>query len=571
MAKPSEVPEIFCTDTNYSTLSQRPGRNGTPTKVDGGAAWRNEGAKPAEGADGQWFNYDANIWSKYVRWVYEGSNTPDADAHIVETDFTGMAKIRTAQFGVSGVTPNALHVASFRGAIAPAQDGAWFQFTGDSTEKAGVDIQASGRTALSVFTSEEAANHGYGRYPSQIVRTGGHGVISHRWNALPVDVKSAIGSEYAYFTGYSASGDNAYCFLGAGDGRLAKLHRRSGSGAILELRTEDNTQTRGLAIYSTNAPAIDGSTIGQSATIYVDTSGNSQDSGPRPTAYLGGRMQDGLISVTTEPERASWSGAAAGVTGYVKANSGQTKLANGSAGVFAIRGAGGCGFRAVIQAPGSSQPEFDVPPLQSGYDVRILDEGAQHLSMSYTSDGDVYGFNVGDRFGLTAQKAPGDTRLLRARRGSGGEGYSAESMVTYRGYPIHWVRALKLPLPLQDTVTSLITLNSQTANGPTPPMVVGEGSYLIKYWANGVVKNNETHQITLEVVHNTSTTVIRSLPIGTYQTSGTAHFQVAGGVIQEFTNGSGHQSWSLRISLAGITQVASGDVLDCGLEVIALS
>lgn len=574
MAKPTIIPEIFCVDTNYSTLAQRPARNGTPTKVNGGAAWRNEGAKPAEGADAQWFNYDANVWSQYVKWVHEGSDTPDADAHIVETNTAGTAKILTAQLGLGGVAPSTPEVLLVRGQIPALQTGAAFAFTGDSTAEAGLTVQASGRSALSVFTSEDGSDHAYGKYPAEVVRTAGHGIVSHKWNTLPADAKTAFGSDTGFFTAYAGPGDSTYCFFGAGDGRLAKLHRRSGSGAILELRTEDGTETRGLAIYSTNSPAVDGSTTGQSASIYVDTSGSGSDTGPRPTAYIGGRMQDGLVSVTTEPERATWSGAGAAIVGHLKTNTGQTKLADGSAAIMAIRGAGGCGLRVVVPKSGSLTPEFDVPPLETGYDVRIIDEGAQHVSMRYAPDGDLYGFNVGDRFGLTAQKAVGDTRLLRARRGSAGEGYGAESVVTYRGYPIHWIKAVSTTIGLQDPTTVLTTISSNIDTGPTPPMQLKENARIvIKFWVNGKVTTNQNHELTLQVIDNNITTVIHSVPMGIYKETNQGDVQDAfncSGGIPYTIPADGHRSFSIRLLVGGTQQGAGGDVYNFGLEVIAL-
>lgn len=88
--KPTTL-DLFATQTNYTTGPA--GLIGTLTKIAPPGAEITEGSKANQAAFAQWENYLKNQWTVWLDWVRLGVNTPDEDAHIIETDANGTATI----------------------------------------------------------------------------------------------------------------------------------------------------------------------------------------------------------------------------------------------------------------------------------------------------------------------------------------------------------------------------------------------------------------------------------------------------------------------------------------------
>jgi hypothetical protein len=87
MAKPTDTIQQIATDTNFST-SPVVAVNGQPTKV--ALATPAEGLIPGKAAGAANLNWLWNIANKFLQWVADGTDQPDATAHLVETDSTGL-------------------------------------------------------------------------------------------------------------------------------------------------------------------------------------------------------------------------------------------------------------------------------------------------------------------------------------------------------------------------------------------------------------------------------------------------------------------------------------------------
>lgn len=85
--KPTDTIQQIATDTNF-TSSPVAAVNGQATKV--ALVDPDEGFVPGRSAGAANLNWLFNPVMKFIQWVKDGSNTPDKDAHIVETDSDGI-------------------------------------------------------------------------------------------------------------------------------------------------------------------------------------------------------------------------------------------------------------------------------------------------------------------------------------------------------------------------------------------------------------------------------------------------------------------------------------------------
>lgn len=90
--KPVITPFIWATDVNYTT-GPAP-LIGTPTKVTTPTATIDEGWKADETPPAQWFNFNFNHTTQWTNWVSFGSSVASVDAHIMETDSDGIARVK---------------------------------------------------------------------------------------------------------------------------------------------------------------------------------------------------------------------------------------------------------------------------------------------------------------------------------------------------------------------------------------------------------------------------------------------------------------------------------------------
>jgi len=97
--KPTQQPEIWASATLYASGP----KVGQPTKASSEAGAAVEGHKPGptEPTTANEFNIFENKLSLFARWVFEGRFDKAADAHIVETDGTGLLSARAADVGDS--------------------------------------------------------------------------------------------------------------------------------------------------------------------------------------------------------------------------------------------------------------------------------------------------------------------------------------------------------------------------------------------------------------------------------------------------------------------------------------
>lgn len=99
MATKPVVSFTFATNANYTSGPQ----TGNPTKVVPGDLLN--GMIPGLGIPAAWHNYIWNISGQWSVWLLAGSDAPDLDAHLVETDASGYGSL--AQLTLGG-TPSAL-------------------------------------------------------------------------------------------------------------------------------------------------------------------------------------------------------------------------------------------------------------------------------------------------------------------------------------------------------------------------------------------------------------------------------------------------------------------------------
>lgn len=582
MAKPSETPQIFCTQANYSTLTARSSRNGTPTKVDAGNAWRNEGAKPAEGSPAQAFNFEANIWSKYVRWVWEGKNTPTADAHIVETNSVGKAAVRSADIGVAGVVPAGNAVLEVRGATA-GKFGALFDFTGKSTTNAAIQFYASQRTVATFDCAESGNDHSYGFYPGVIGRFKGHGFVAHERGLTGAQVKADLGVKRGMFVGHSTGGVNDFAFLGVGEAGLVELRRKADTTtnqrSVPTMNIVNGTGAGGRVLnIIQSAPPRNTST--QHA-VNIDVVSGGTDAAPRTPLFVNSARCEGSTFIGSNPRWSGASGASYGAGAWLKQD-GSDPIGQGSAGIFAVRNtAGGSAFRAVEGNPTGNL--FPVSTAMQTVDVRLIDEGGQHLAMSFSPAASASTFNPGQRLGISAHKRSGNTPLLQVRRGSAGEGFEPESVMTYQSRPIHFIASTlggQAATAWSAGTLTLQTISSNSSNGPTPPMPYPTGAQLFfRAHASGSATVNARYTLTLIIRDNTTNQVVHSSPMGVFRRGNgnntfDAHFSHVTTAKYNFgPGGAGHRSFSLQLNVveAGGQGQAAGVVTDCSLEIICLN
>lgn len=573
MAKPSETPQIFCTQANYSTLVARATRNGTPTKVDAGNAWRNEGAKPAEGSPAQAFNYEANIWSKYVRWVYEGKATADADAHIVETDTTGRANIRSAKIGLAGVTPSGNNVFEVRGNVPAPKFGAVFDFTGASTTNSAMQIYSAARSALTVECQEGANTNTYGRYQAILARTDGHGVLAHPRSATPAAVKFALDNDVGMFSAYA--GSNLHAFVGKGNGTLMRLER-SGTddlGVAMSI-ISGNGHNGKLAYLQQQTPKANTS---KEYTFHIDAVGDISDNAGRSACFVDSSNMEGSIFQATEPGRSGASGCGFALGGYLKPRGSQSTFSQGSCGIHALQNArGGSGIR-VLRDGSRSDPMFTMPETQQAYDVRLLDPGNQAISMGYSPTSSTSVFNPGNCIGLTAHQRSGSTPLLQARRGAFSSGFGTESVMTTNGRPIHWIQCNNAgqSLTLLDGTVPLVAIDSATAPGPAPRMPYPIGATIsIKVSFNATVTANTDVGVILIIRDDNTNTDIHTVDLGQGRDTSDDRDKVFNycGTVQRVVP-AGHRSFSARLAVTanGSQGGGVGSIYDACMEIHCLN
>ena len=95
--KPTEQPEIWASATVYASGP----KTGQPTKASSEAGASVEGHKPgpSEPTTANEFNVFEHKMSLLARWAFAGRFDKAADAHILETDSTGLLSARAADFG----------------------------------------------------------------------------------------------------------------------------------------------------------------------------------------------------------------------------------------------------------------------------------------------------------------------------------------------------------------------------------------------------------------------------------------------------------------------------------------
>ena len=153
--KPTLAQFVWAIDANYSTGPLPT----TPTKVSPPLGESNEGWKPDQKPPAQWWNYSTNNVTTWTDWVRLGSIAADLDAHIVEADGTGVARIAGAVFGGTagafipvtitantGAAGSALTVSNSSGgfALSATSDGTLAAVRGTST---GTEPGLEGRNA----------------------------------------------------------------------------------------------------------------------------------------------------------------------------------------------------------------------------------------------------------------------------------------------------------------------------------------------------------------------------------------------------------------------------------------
>lgn len=98
--KPTQQPEIWASQTLYASGPKA----GQPTKASSEAGAAVEGHKPGptEPTTANEFNVFENKMSLLARWSFEGRFDKMADAHVMETDATGLASARAIDLGDPG-------------------------------------------------------------------------------------------------------------------------------------------------------------------------------------------------------------------------------------------------------------------------------------------------------------------------------------------------------------------------------------------------------------------------------------------------------------------------------------
>lgn len=572
MAKPSETPQIFCTQANYSTLTARSSRNGTPTKVDAGNAWRNEGAKPAEGSPAQAFNFEANIWSKYVRWVWEGKSTADADAHIVETNNTGKAAIRSAEIGLAGVVPAGNNVFSVRGDTT-GKFGAIFDFTGKNTTNAAIQFYSAQRTVATFDCAEAGSDHAYGFYPGVIGRFKGHGFLAHERGLTGGQIKPDFSTRRAMFTAHATN--NAYAFMGVGDAGLLDLRRKTDSNSnapIAFMLASTNSVGKVLHIIQ-QTPR--GNSSAEHA-INVDVLGSGNDQAVRTPLFVNGGYCDGSMFISSNPTRAGFSGASFAAGAWLKRN-GTSNIGQGSAGFFAAKNPGGGSALRAVRGT-ATRPLEAVEPNLMAHDVRLVDEGNQHVSMSYSPSQALSTFNPGSRLGISAHKRTGNTPLLQVRRGSTGEGFATESVMLTNARPIHYISASNAGQPLSFIAgnTTLNRIDSAGAVGPAPRMPYPVTAQItIRVSFNATISVNTDVQISLIIRDDTANTDIHLVDLGSARNPQDSNqdkvFNYCGTVYKVIPGG--HRAFSSRIQVtaSGSQGQPVGVINDSCMEIHCLA
>lgn len=230
--KPSVTPEIFAADLNYSSLTGGAAlQNGTPTKVDGGASFRGEGGLIGKPALAQWYNYDFNVWSQYVKWTAEGTNAADEDAHIVETEADGRLRAAFGQFTDGGAAHPVVQID-----VTGANNGLLLTGGALSTAAYGVDIDMSSVTSNGTGIRVKGAPakpaldiSAQGAVPAMLVSSDGVTVPPSQPDT-GVSATSTTGTGYL---GTCFGAGNAAYFANTSTGSALKIESTGGGGGTV--------------------------------------------------------------------------------------------------------------------------------------------------------------------------------------------------------------------------------------------------------------------------------------------------------------------------------------------------
>lgn len=260
--KPVVTPEIFAPDLNYSTLTGSAAvKNGTPTKVDGGAGFRAEGSKLGSPAPAQLYNNEFNTWSQFVRWVWEGTSAADEDAHIVETEADGRLRAAFGQFADGAAAHPVVQIA-----VDGSNDGIVVTGGGAATADYAIDVDMSSVTSNGTGLRIQGAPakpaidiSSQGAVPAMLVSSDGVTVPPSQPDT-GVSVTSSTGNGILA-TCFGAG--NAGYFANTSTGSALKIESTGGGGGTVGVVEIESDRT---------VPAINVMQTGNSIGLLIDSS-----------------------------------------------------------------------------------------------------------------------------------------------------------------------------------------------------------------------------------------------------------------------------------------------------------
>jgi len=206
--KPSVAALVWASDAAYTTGP--PVLVTTATKITPPAGEIDEGWKADQKPPAQWSNYVLNVVTSLTDWVRLGTNAADLDAHVIETDGSGYAKIARAELGGTADASSALSVTSNAAGAAAS-------FTDT------VGSNAAVATASGVSAAFRAVHTGSGG-AIEAVLVGGTG------SAIDADA-GASGSQAINADG-GTTGIGVNALGGSGSGSAVKAESQSASPAV---------------------------------------------------------------------------------------------------------------------------------------------------------------------------------------------------------------------------------------------------------------------------------------------------------------------------------------------------
>ena len=214
---------LWASDVNYSTGPAA--LLGTPTKVTPPLAESDEGWKADQSPPAQWENFSVNAITQWTEWVRLGSNAFAEDAHVVESNATGVITAPRMLVGSATLGAGAASMSIFQPAAAGGRALEVFNNTG--TDETIFALHSAVASAAAVIHARQVNGSGPAILAElDIAATGDCIVVTHAVDdvasaGVQVTVTGGAGQ------GIGSSTDEGYaCALQTTDGAAARAPLR---------------------------------------------------------------------------------------------------------------------------------------------------------------------------------------------------------------------------------------------------------------------------------------------------------------------------------------------------------